>query len=196
VVHFFHNVAGVPAVSKEVLSRRTGDYQNWVEIFAITAFRLNGPRRACARKLFDVGGLLRCDNPRLPRMVIYDEAMQMNNATPFLQLTWGPIGRQSLALISRRMRSRMWSSSAVGSGISCARLATACSKLDRATMPTAALSAPDRQPLDMMLFHQTDKLLQGRLLGDRNRVGKWRGYLIIGCDECIDVLLQLLDRGE
>ena len=34
VVHFFHNVAGVPAVSKEVLSRRTADYQNWVEAFA------------------------------------------------------------------------------------------------------------------------------------------------------------------
>src|SRR6202007_1584686 len=34
VVHFFRNVVGVPAVSKEVLSRRTADYQNWVEAFA------------------------------------------------------------------------------------------------------------------------------------------------------------------
>jgi hypothetical protein len=34
VVHFFRRVLGVPAVSKEVLSQRTGDYQNWVEAFA------------------------------------------------------------------------------------------------------------------------------------------------------------------
>ena len=34
VVHFFRQVVGVPAVSKEVLSRRTADYQNWVEAFA------------------------------------------------------------------------------------------------------------------------------------------------------------------
>jgi hypothetical protein len=34
VVHFFRDVVGVPAVSKEVLSRRTADYQNWVEAFA------------------------------------------------------------------------------------------------------------------------------------------------------------------
>src|SRR5258707_12854868 len=34
VVHFFRQVVGVPAVSKEVLSARTADYQNWVEAFA------------------------------------------------------------------------------------------------------------------------------------------------------------------
>src|SRR3977135_3251316 len=34
VVHFFRNVVGVATVSKEVLSRRTADYQNWVEAFA------------------------------------------------------------------------------------------------------------------------------------------------------------------
>jgi hypothetical protein len=26
--------------------------------------------------------------------------------------------------------------------------------------------------------------------------GKWRGWLIVGCGECIDVLPQLLNRGE
>src|SRR6266436_7808684 len=30
VVHFFRQVVGVPVVSKEVLSQRTADYQNWV----------------------------------------------------------------------------------------------------------------------------------------------------------------------
>src|SRR5215468_891671 len=34
VVHCFRQVVGVPAVSKEVLSERTADYQNWVEAFA------------------------------------------------------------------------------------------------------------------------------------------------------------------
>jgi hypothetical protein len=34
VVHFFRNVVGVPAVSKEVLSQRTANYQTWVEAFA------------------------------------------------------------------------------------------------------------------------------------------------------------------
>src|SRR5947199_5985995 len=34
VVHFFRPVVGVPVVSKEVLSQRTADYQNWVEAFA------------------------------------------------------------------------------------------------------------------------------------------------------------------
>jgi hypothetical protein len=33
-VHFFRRVVGVAAVSKEVLSARTADYQNWVEAFA------------------------------------------------------------------------------------------------------------------------------------------------------------------
>ena len=34
VVNFFHQVVGVPVVSKEILSQRTADYQNWVEAFA------------------------------------------------------------------------------------------------------------------------------------------------------------------
>lgn len=33
VVYFFREVVGVPAISKEVLSKRTNDYQNWVEAF-------------------------------------------------------------------------------------------------------------------------------------------------------------------
>src|SRR5256886_17294363 len=34
VVHFFRQVIAVPIVSKEVLSQRTNDYQDWVEAFA------------------------------------------------------------------------------------------------------------------------------------------------------------------
>jgi hypothetical protein len=34
VVHFVHHVLGIPVVSKEVLSRRTDDYRNWVEAYA------------------------------------------------------------------------------------------------------------------------------------------------------------------
>jgi hypothetical protein len=34
VVHFVREVLGIPVVSKEVLSRRSNDYQNWVEAFA------------------------------------------------------------------------------------------------------------------------------------------------------------------
>lgn len=34
VVHFFRKVVGVPVLSKEILSQRTADYQNWVEAFA------------------------------------------------------------------------------------------------------------------------------------------------------------------
>jgi hypothetical protein len=34
VVHFVREVLGIPVVSKEVLSQRTSDYQNWVEAFA------------------------------------------------------------------------------------------------------------------------------------------------------------------
>jgi len=34
VVYFFREVVGVPAITKEVLSRRTNDYQGWVEAFA------------------------------------------------------------------------------------------------------------------------------------------------------------------
>ena len=34
VVYFFREVVGVPAITKEVLARRTSEYQNWVEAFA------------------------------------------------------------------------------------------------------------------------------------------------------------------
>jgi hypothetical protein len=34
VVHFVRQVLGIPVVSREVLSQRTNDYQNWVEAFA------------------------------------------------------------------------------------------------------------------------------------------------------------------
>jgi hypothetical protein len=34
VVYFFHQVLGIPIVDKEVLSRRTNDYQGWVESYA------------------------------------------------------------------------------------------------------------------------------------------------------------------
>ena len=34
VVHFFRKVVGIPVLSKEILSQRTADYQNWVEAFA------------------------------------------------------------------------------------------------------------------------------------------------------------------
>jgi hypothetical protein len=34
VVYFFHQVLGIPVVDKEVLSRRTNDYQGWVEAYA------------------------------------------------------------------------------------------------------------------------------------------------------------------
>src|SRR5713101_6479013 len=34
MVHFFRRIVGVPVVSKEILSERTANYQNWVEAFA------------------------------------------------------------------------------------------------------------------------------------------------------------------
>ena len=34
VVYFFRNVVGEPVVSKELLSKHTGDYQRWVEAYA------------------------------------------------------------------------------------------------------------------------------------------------------------------
>src|ERR1017187_8943234 len=34
VVHFVRQVLGIPVVSKEVLSRRTDEYRNWVEAYA------------------------------------------------------------------------------------------------------------------------------------------------------------------
>src|SRR5262249_6012593 len=34
VVYFFHQVVGEPVITKEVLAKRTADYQSWVEAFA------------------------------------------------------------------------------------------------------------------------------------------------------------------
>lgn len=34
VAYFFHDVVGEPVIGKEVLSRRTNEYQAWVEAFA------------------------------------------------------------------------------------------------------------------------------------------------------------------
>ena len=34
VVHFVRKIVGVPVVSKEILSQRTADYQNWVQAYA------------------------------------------------------------------------------------------------------------------------------------------------------------------
>src|SRR5260370_3582234 len=34
VVHFFRKVVGIQVLSREILSQRTADYQNWVEAFA------------------------------------------------------------------------------------------------------------------------------------------------------------------
>jgi hypothetical protein len=34
IVYFFRDVLGIPCITKEVLSRRTVDYQNWVESYA------------------------------------------------------------------------------------------------------------------------------------------------------------------
>ena len=58
VVHFFRNVVGVAVMDKEIFSRRTADYQAWVEAFArnLIACRSNGPRRACARKTMSCPG--------------------------------------------------------------------------------------------------------------------------------------------
>jgi hypothetical protein len=44
VVHFFRQVLGIPVVSKEILSQRTADYQNWVEAFA----RNHSPAANCS----------------------------------------------------------------------------------------------------------------------------------------------------
>ena len=49
VVHFFRKVVGIPVLSKEILSQRTADYQNWVVAFARN-HNMSGPKRGCARK--------------------------------------------------------------------------------------------------------------------------------------------------
>src|SRR5712671_2506565 len=40
---FFRKVVGIPVLSKEILSQRTADYQNWVEAFAHAQGRLCAP---------------------------------------------------------------------------------------------------------------------------------------------------------
>src|SRR5208337_2090521 len=51
VVHFFREIVGAAEVSKEALSQRTPDYQNWVEAYARNhSIRSSGPRRGCARR--------------------------------------------------------------------------------------------------------------------------------------------------
>ena len=58
VVHFVRKVVGVPVVSKELLSQRTADYQNWVEAPtpAIITSPSSGPRRVFARKTMSYPG--------------------------------------------------------------------------------------------------------------------------------------------
>ena len=51
VVHFFRQVVGIAAVDKEVLSRRTADYQNWVEAYAHNhGLPIEWAEKECARK--------------------------------------------------------------------------------------------------------------------------------------------------
>ena len=59
VVHFFRQVVGAPVVSKEVLSERTADYQNWVEAFARN-HNIPIELRACARKTMFSPGYGKC----------------------------------------------------------------------------------------------------------------------------------------
>src|SRR3979409_2810637 len=57
VVHFFRQVVGVPVVDKEVLSRRTADYQNWVEAFARNhRLPIEWAEKGCARKTMSCPG--------------------------------------------------------------------------------------------------------------------------------------------
>src|SRR5206468_656991 len=50
VVYFFREIVGVQVVDKEVLSRRTGEYQDWVEAFARNHDTpIEWAERACAR---------------------------------------------------------------------------------------------------------------------------------------------------
>src|SRR5437016_11195927 len=52
VVYFFQQVVGEPVVGKEVLSRRTYEYQGWVEAFERNhRIAMNGQSRSCARRL-------------------------------------------------------------------------------------------------------------------------------------------------
>jgi hypothetical protein len=53
-MYFFRDVVGEAAVSKEVLSRHTNEYQAWVEAFAAITVRSNGPGRESARRITSV----------------------------------------------------------------------------------------------------------------------------------------------
>ncbi len=48
MVHFFRNVIGEPVIGKEVLSRRTNEYQAWVEASASNHAPSNGQSRLTA----------------------------------------------------------------------------------------------------------------------------------------------------
>src|SRR6476620_7033802 len=51
VVHFFRKVVGIPVLSKEILSRRTADYRNWVEALAGNhSIPSEWAEKGCARK--------------------------------------------------------------------------------------------------------------------------------------------------
>ena len=54
VAYFFQNVVGEPVIAKEVLSRRTNEYQAWVEAFARNHPPSNGPSRRYARRIMFV----------------------------------------------------------------------------------------------------------------------------------------------
>ena len=54
VVHFFREIVGVAEVSKEALSQRTADYQNWVEAYTRALSRRDGLAVPLAR-IFDFG---------------------------------------------------------------------------------------------------------------------------------------------
>jgi hypothetical protein len=57
VVYFFREVVGVAAVTKEVLSGRTGDYQGWVEAFARNPeVPIEWAEKGCARKSMSGAG--------------------------------------------------------------------------------------------------------------------------------------------
>src|SRR5438034_6261083 len=52
VVHFFQRVVGEPVVGKEVLSRRTNEYQGWWRrLRGIMGSPSNGRSRRCARRI-------------------------------------------------------------------------------------------------------------------------------------------------
>jgi len=52
VVYFFREVVGVPPITKEVLSQRTNDYQNWSRpTLATSQFPSSGRRRESAKRM-------------------------------------------------------------------------------------------------------------------------------------------------